>query len=80
METVFKEFRDKSVIIIAHRLECIKNVDNIIVVKQGHVVGEGQFEELISHCDSFKDLWVQRWLKPVKLNDYMIRSKINCSQ
>ncbi|MDQ0091030.1 ATP-binding cassette subfamily B protein [Paenibacillus anaericanus] len=57
METILNEFRDKTIIIIAHRLNFVKDVDKILVVEKGSVVGEGKFDDLIEHCDSFKELW-----------------------
>jgi ATP-binding cassette subfamily B protein len=43
--------------IIAHRLNFIRDVDKILVVEQGTVVGEGKFDDLIQHSDSFQELW-----------------------
>ncbi|MEK3675094.1 MULTISPECIES: ABC transporter ATP-binding protein [unclassified Paenibacillus] len=57
METVFAEFRNKTVIIIAHRLNFISGVDQILVMEQGRLVGEGNFDSLIRSCDSFRTLW-----------------------
>jgi len=60
METILSECRDKTVIIIAHRLNFIKEVDKIIMVDNGSVVGEGNFEYLIEKCHSFGELWNTR--------------------
>ncbi|WP_144939247.1 ABC transporter ATP-binding protein [Paenibacillus sp. 32O-W] len=57
METVLNEFRNKTVIIIAHRLNSIKEVDKIIVLEKGSVIGEGKFDYLMDHCGAFKELW-----------------------
>ncbi|RXZ80979.1 ABC transporter ATP-binding protein [Paenibacillaceae bacterium] len=57
LQTIFNEFKGKTIIIIAHRLDFVKEVDKIIVVDQGSVVGEGKFDYLIDHCDAFKALW-----------------------
>ncbi|WP_281365863.1 ATP-binding cassette domain-containing protein [Paenibacillus phytohabitans] len=57
METVFAEFRNKTVIIIAHRLNFISGVDQILVMEQGRLVGEGNFDSLIRSCDAFRTLW-----------------------
>lgn len=57
METVFTEFRNKTVIIIAHRLNFISGVDKILVMEQGRLTGEGDFDSLIQGCDSFRTLW-----------------------
>ncbi|WP_340006336.1 ABC transporter ATP-binding protein [Paenibacillus sp. FSL K6-0276] len=60
METILKEFKDKTIIIVAHRLNFIKDVDKILVVDQGSVVGEGKFDDLIEHCEAFKALWSRK--------------------
>ncbi|MEK5035671.1 ABC transporter ATP-binding protein [Paenibacillus sp. FSL R7-0302] len=57
METVFAEFRHKTVIIIAHRLNFISGVDQILVMEQGRLAGEGDFDSLIRDCSSFRTLW-----------------------
>ncbi|MNI17229.1 Multidrug resistance ABC transporter ATP-binding and permease protein [compost metagenome] len=62
MRTILKEFRDKTIIIIAHRLNAIKDVDQIFVVEDGTIAGAGNFDYLIEHCDSFKALWNKKSL------------------
>lgn len=57
METVFAEFKHKTVIIIAHRLNFISGVDQILVMEQGRLAGEGDFDSLIRDCPSFRTLW-----------------------
>ncbi|QUL54836.1 ABC transporter ATP-binding protein [Paenibacillus tritici] len=57
METVFAELRHKTVLIIAHRLNFISEVDQILVMEQGRLVGEGDFDSLIRDCASFRTLW-----------------------
>jgi len=39
-------FKDKTVVIIAHRLSTVKHADQIIVLKQGRVVEQGNHQEL----------------------------------
>ena len=38
MKNILKELNNKTMIVIAHRLETIKDVDNIFVVRDGVVV------------------------------------------
>lgn len=40
--------RYKTVIMIAHRLSTVKNADNIFVLNNGHIVQQGNHEQLIS--------------------------------
>ena len=49
--------KDKTVIVIAHRLSSIKNADNICVLKAGNVIAEGAHDELIKNCEEFQKLW-----------------------
>ena len=41
-------FADHTVLVVAHRLSTIKNVDNILLIDKGRVVQEGNFEKLSS--------------------------------
>lgn len=41
-------FKNKTVMIIAHRLSTVKNADNIIVLKNGKVVEQGNHLQLTS--------------------------------
>lgn len=41
------EFKGKSVVIIAHRLSTIKKADQIVVLKNGHIVEKGNHNDLI---------------------------------
>ena len=46
-EAIDNLVKDRTVIMIAHRLTTIKNVDRIIVLKNGSIVEEGPSEDLI---------------------------------
>ncbi len=49
--------KDKTVIVIAHRLSSIKNADKICVLKAGNVIAEGSHEELSKSCEEYQKLW-----------------------
>lgn len=45
-----------TVLIVAHRLTTIRNVDRILVFKDGKIVEEGKFDELVEKNGAFKEL------------------------
>lgn len=47
-----KELKDKTLIIIAHRITTLKNVDTIYVMKEGRVVEQGSYDELFANRNS----------------------------
>ena len=51
MKSVMLKMKDKTVIAIAHRLNSIAGFDRIILFREGKIVGQGTFEELL-HTDS----------------------------
>ena len=57
MENVLTKLKDKTIIIIAHRLETIKDVDNIFVLNNGKIVEEGKYQELLDKNGYFKRLY-----------------------
>jgi len=46
MENLENFFKNKTVIVVAHRLSTVKNADNIIVLESGEVVEQGNHTEL----------------------------------
>lgn len=49
--------KEKTVIVVAHRLSTIKDVDQIVVFDGGEAVGVGSHDELLLSCDVYKRLW-----------------------
>lgn len=47
-------------IIIAHRLETIKNADKILVLKEGNIVGVGTHKELLDRNDYYRRLYKRK--------------------
>ncbi|MEM8612109.1 MAG: ABC transporter ATP-binding protein [Cyanobacteria bacterium P01_H01_bin.105] len=48
---------DRTAIIIAHRLSTIRNVDRILVLKQGHLVEQGSHDELLAADGLYASLY-----------------------
>src|SRR5690606_22090147 len=49
--------RGRTAIVIAHRLSTIRNVDRILVLRQGEVIEEGTHEELMSRGGHYAELY-----------------------
>ena len=49
--------KDKTVIVIAHRLSSIKNADKICILKDRNVIDEGTHSSLIKSSEEYKKLW-----------------------
>ena len=47
----------KTVIMITHRLENIREADMIYCMEGGRVAGRGSHEEFIATCETYKSLW-----------------------
>ena len=57
MKSVMQKMKNKTVIAIAHRLNSIAGFDRIILFKEGRIVGQGTFEELLHTDFYFMDLY-----------------------
>ena len=55
-ENLERFFKDKTVVIVAHRLSTVKNADQIVVLKEGEITERGTHEELIARPVSYTHL------------------------
>ncbi len=49
--------REKTVVVIAHKLQTIRNADQIIVIKDGHISETGSHPELLEHKGLYSQYW-----------------------
>lgn len=49
--------RNKTVIVIAHRLQSILHADQICVLEKGTVTARGSHEELLAQSEAYQKLW-----------------------
>lgn len=57
MNSIMDLLKEKTIIAIAHNLDSIKNFDKIIALKNGKIIGQGTFYELLENNLYFKDLY-----------------------
>jgi ATP-binding cassette subfamily B protein len=56
-EAINELVKNKTLVVIAHRLSSIKEADNILVVDDGEIVESGNHKELIMQNGIYKNLW-----------------------
>jgi ATP-binding cassette subfamily B protein len=56
-EAVAEVIREKTVIVIAHRLHSIMNADQICVLSSGNLAAVGTHAELLENCPEYQRLW-----------------------
>ena len=56
-DMIYNKFKNKSMLIIAHRLATVKNCDQILVMSEGNIVEKGTHDELISMGGEYYRLW-----------------------
>lgn len=54
MESVYGLERERTVVIVAHRLTTVEPCDRILLLEGGRLVGEGSFDELMETSDLFR--------------------------
>lgn len=52
--------RDRTVMIISHRLASLVEANTILVLEQGRVYDMGRHDELLHRCDIYRSLWHQQ--------------------
>ena len=57
MNNIVKSLNDKTIIIIAHRLETIKDVDEIFVLDKGRIIEKGSYKQLLNKNGYFAKLY-----------------------
>ncbi len=59
-EAINNLVKNKTVVVIAHRLNTVVNADKIIVLKDGSVVEEGTHNELLNNKDLYYRMWMEQ--------------------
>ncbi len=52
--------KNKTLVVIAHKLSCVQNSKKILVVNDGKIVNQGTHEDLIKESELYSNLWNNR--------------------
>ncbi len=51
-----EELNNRTLLIVAQRINTIMNAENIIVLDEGRIVGMGTHKELLRNCDVYRQI------------------------
>jgi ATP-binding cassette subfamily B protein len=68
MENLNQFFKDRTAIVIAHRLSTVKNADQIVVLDKGKIIEKGTHPELVDLKGNYYNL-VKNQLDLERLNE-----------
>ena len=60
LKNLKNKLQEKTLIIISHRVSCVKDADNIIVLDNGKIIQSGIHNELVKNDGYYKDLYLKQ--------------------
>ena len=60
LKNLKNNFQNKTLIIISHRVSCVKHADNIIVLDKGKIIQNGSHNELLKKEGHYRDLYYKQ--------------------
>jgi ABC-type multidrug transport system fused ATPase/permease subunit len=55
MDAINKLNKNITIIIIAHRLNTVKNCDKILLLEKGQLKSKGKFDDVINNSENFRE-------------------------
>lgn len=56
-KTLHRNFKNTTSVIIAQRISSIMSAEKIIMLENGHIIGNGTHEELMKKCESYREIY-----------------------
>ena len=56
-KAIAQHHMDTTMIVVAQRISSIMNLDDIIVLEEGNIIGHGRHEELMESCQMYRDIF-----------------------
>ena len=55
-----EHYADSTIILVAQRISSVMSCDHIMVMEEGKIIGYGTHEELLEHCEVYKEIYVSQ--------------------
>ncbi len=60
MQSLNSFYKNKTVVVVAHRLSTVRNADNIIVLDHGRIAEQGNHEHLLAQKGKYYNLIINQ--------------------
>jgi ATP-binding cassette subfamily B multidrug efflux pump len=57
LNSVFEHIKDKSLLVVSHRISALENMDEILVLEHGQIIARGSHGELLESSDYYQQTW-----------------------
>lgn len=55
-QTIFRLFRGKTLLMVTHDMTLVSDMDQIVVLHDGEVVGQGTYDQVLADCSLFREM------------------------
>lgn len=55
-ETIFRLFRGKTMLMVTHDMSLVSDMDQIVVLHNGEIVGQGTYDQMLATCPLFHEM------------------------
>lgn len=55
-QTIFRLFRGKTMLMVTHDMTLVSDMDQIVVMHDGEVVGQGTYDQVLADCSLFREM------------------------
>ena len=57
LNAVFRHIKDKSLLVVSHRISALENMDEILVMDQGKIIARGTHSQLLASSSYYRETW-----------------------
>lgn len=55
-QTIFRLFRGKTMLMVTHDMTLVSDMDQIVVLHDGEIVGQGTYDQVLADCSLFREM------------------------